>query len=104
VGNVEMAGDCKVRECVGSGVQLLGTTRHNKGPLLGSEMLTPLMKSHWAHASYKKPMKYLEVISWPYTIGSAYMAGWRFYSHRRVMKSLLMENVYNLCVTKPPQK
>jgi hypothetical protein len=32
----------------------------------------------------------------PYTIGSVCMAGWRFSSHQRVTKSLLMGNVYNL--------
>jgi hypothetical protein len=40
-------------------------------------------------------LKCLVVISWPYTIGSVYIAEWRFSSHQRVMKSLFM----GMCTT-----
>jgi hypothetical protein len=37
-GNVEMAGNRTVRGSVGNGAELLGTTRHKRGPLVESEM------------------------------------------------------------------
>jgi hypothetical protein len=48
-GNSEMVGNRNVRKCVGNGASLLGTTRHKRGTLVGSEMLTPLVKPQWAH-------------------------------------------------------
>jgi hypothetical protein len=46
------------------------------------------VKPYWVHYKLEK------AIEMPY---SDLLAGWRFSSHRRVMKSLLMGNVYNLC-------
>jgi hypothetical protein len=46
-----MVGNRLVMECVGIEAGLLGTKWHNRGALVGSQMLTLLVKPQWACTS-----------------------------------------------------
>jgi hypothetical protein len=60
-------------------------------------LLTLVVEPQWVRVSEIKSLKCHVVTSWAYTKGILYMAEGRFPSHRQVMKSLLIGNVYNLC-------
>ena len=59
----------------GSEGVLLRTTWHKRGLLMRRVLLPLWVKPQWARTNWKKPLKCLEVISWPHIKGSVHVLG-----------------------------